>query len=100
MQQWRGLPDPTMEAAFFDTPLHREFAHFDARGSLPDESTILRFHHRLEKHKLADQILDTVNHLLRARGLLLKAGLDSCPVQAKFHPAKFTNFDAPRKWVI
>jgi IS5 family transposase len=81
-------------------PLYREFAQLGAHGRLPDESILLRFHHRLEKHKLADQILDTVNHLLRARGLLLKAGLDSCPVQAKFHPAKFTNFDAPRKWVI
>ena len=41
---------------------------------MPDESTILRFRHRLEKHKLADQILATVNDLLAAQGLLLKAG--------------------------
>ena len=38
------------------------------------ESTILRFRHRLEKHKLADQILATVNELLEQRGLLLKEG--------------------------
>jgi IS5 family transposase len=30
--------------------------------------------HRLEKHKLADQILATVNDLLIERGLLLKTG--------------------------
>ncbi|MNV30883.1 Transposase DDE domain protein [compost metagenome] len=41
---------------------------------MPDESTILRFRHRLEKHKLAEQILATVNDLLAAQGLLLKAG--------------------------
>jgi IS5 family transposase len=41
---------------------------------VPDESTILRFRHRLEKHKLAEQILATVNDLLAAQGLLLKAG--------------------------
>ena len=41
---------------------------------MPDESTILRFRHRLEKHKLADQILATVNDLLIQRGLLLKTG--------------------------
>ena len=41
---------------------------------MPDESTILRFRHRLEKHKLAEQILATVNELLAAQGLLLKAG--------------------------
>ena len=47
---------------------------------MPDESTILHFdktpspRHRLERHKLADQILATVNNLLEQRGLLLKAG--------------------------
>ena len=34
----------------------------------------MRFRHRLEKHKLAEQILETVNQLLTERGLLLKAG--------------------------
>ena len=74
MQQWFSLSDPAMEEAFFDTPLYREFAQLDAHGRLPDESTILRFRHRLERHKLADQILTCVNDLLSARGLLLKAG--------------------------
>ena len=74
MQQWFSLSDPAMEEAFFDTPLYREFARLDAHGRLPDESTILRFRHRLEKHKLAEQILEVVNELLTQRGLLLKAG--------------------------
>ena len=74
MQQWFTLSDPGMEEAFFDTPLYREFAQLDEFARLPDESTILRFRHRLEKHKLAEQILLTVNELLTQRGLLLKAG--------------------------
>lgn len=74
MQQWFTLSDPGMEEAFFDTPLYREFAQLDEYARLPDESTILRFRHRLEKHKLAEQILLTVNELLTQRGLLLKAG--------------------------
>ena len=61
MQQWFTLSDPAMEEAFFDTPLLREFAQLDAFARLPDESTILRFRHRLEKHKLAEQILATVH---------------------------------------
>lgn len=40
----------------------------------PDESTVLRFRHRLEKHKLAEQILATANELLEGQGLLRKAG--------------------------
>jgi IS5 family transposase len=74
MQQWFTLSDPVMEEAFFDTPLYREFAQLEEFGRLPDESTILRFRHRLEKHKLAEEILATVNDLLIERGLLLKAG--------------------------
>ncbi len=36
-----------MEDAFFDTPLYREFALLEEFGRQPDESTILRFQHRL-----------------------------------------------------
>ena len=64
-----------MEEAFFDTPQYREFAQLQEFARLPDESTILRFRHRLEKHKLAEQIMATVNDLLIGRGLLLKAGI-------------------------
>jgi len=69
-----------MEEAFFDTPLYREFAQLDAHGRLHNESTILRFGktpssgHWLEQHKLADQILVTMNDLLTAQRLMLKAG--------------------------
>lgn len=74
MQQWFSLSDPAMEEAFFDTPLYREFAQLPDFTRLPDESTILRFRHRLEEHKLAEKILQTVNDLLTERGLLLKVG--------------------------
>ena len=72
LQQWFALSDPAMEEAFMDVPLYGEFARLE--GRLPDESTILRIRHRLEKHKLADEILASVNRLLREQGLLLRAG--------------------------
>ena len=74
LQQWFTLSDPGMEEAFFDTPLLREFAQLEEFSRLPDESTILRFRHRLEKYKLAEQILRVVNDILLACGLLLKTG--------------------------
>lgn len=74
MQQWFTLSDPAMEEALHDIALFREFAGLGWDSRLPDESTILRFRHLLEKHKLAEQILATVNELLRDKGLLLKAG--------------------------
>ena len=74
MQQWFTLSDPAMEEAFFDTSLYREFARLKEFGRLPNESTIVRFRHRLENYKLAEQSLSVVNELLTAKGLLLKVG--------------------------
>ena len=75
MQQWFTLSDPAMEEALHDVPLMRDFCGLGGWDDrLPDESTILRFRHALEKHKLAEQILATVNALLSHKGLLLRAG--------------------------
>ena len=75
MQQWFTLSDPAMEEALHDVPLYREFAGLDNwHTRLPDESTILRFRHLLEQHKLAEQMFKLINELLIAKGLLLKAG--------------------------
>lgn len=75
MQQWFTLSDPAMEEALHDVPLFRDFAGLGGwNDGLPDESTILRFRHLLEEHKLAPDILKTINALLQAKGLLLRAG--------------------------
>ena len=75
MQQWFTLSDPAMEEALHDVPLFREFAGLDNWNMrLPDESTILRFRHLLEKHELASPMLAAVNAVLSRKGLLLKAG--------------------------
>ena len=74
MQQWFTLSDPAMEEALHDIALFREFAGLGWDSRIPDESTILRFRHLLEKHQLTDQILASINDLLRAKGLMLKAG--------------------------
>lgn len=75
MQQWFNLSDPAMEDALHDVPLFREFAGLGGWDDrVPDETTILRFRHLLEQHKLAPQILQVVNQLLTAKGLLLKSG--------------------------
>ena len=96
MQQWFSLSDLAMEEAFFDTPLYREFAQLDVHGRLPDESTILRFRHRLEKHKMADQVLVTINDLITEQGLLLKAGTEvDAPLIAA--PSSTKNKDKARQ---
>ena len=75
MQQWFNLSDPAMEEALHDVPLYREFARLgDVRSRLPDETTILRFRHLLERHDLAPDMLRLVNDLLQAKGLMLRTG--------------------------
>jgi IS5 family transposase len=75
--------------------VYREFAGLDEFSRMPDESTILRFRHRLEKHKLAEQILRIVNEQLSERGLLLKVGtaIDATLIPA---PSSTKNKDKAR----
>ena len=75
LQQWFGLSDRAMEEALHDVPLYCEFAKLEGttRG-LPDETTILRLRHLLERCDLAADMLRLVNDLLGAKGLLLRRG--------------------------
>lgn len=75
MKQWFGLSDPAMEEALYDMTSMRGFAGLSLSvGSIPDETTILHFRHLLEAHGLAKEILQAVNQLLRASGLVLRQG--------------------------
>jgi len=96
LQQWFGLSDPAMEEALHDVPLYREFAKLgDARARLPDETTILRFRHLLERHNLAPDMLRLVNDLLLAKGLMLRTGtaVDATLISA---PSSTKNADSER----
>jgi IS5 family transposase len=74
LQLWWNLSDPAMEEELHERPLYRRFVGLDGAARLPDESTILRFRHLLEKHQLAPQVLATINTGLAHQGLLLKTG--------------------------
>ncbi|MCA6218453.1 IS5 family transposase [Ideonella sp. B7] len=74
LQLWWNLSDPAMEEELHERPLYREFAGLSGRARLPDETTILRFRHLLEKQHLAPEILETINAHLAAQGLMLKTG--------------------------
>ena len=53
----------------------RRFAGIELQGhDIPDESTILRFRHLLEEHKLTEQIFSEIRSLLEEKRLLLKSG--------------------------
>lgn len=96
LQQWFGLSDPAMEEALHDVPLYREFARLDgATARLPDETTILRFRHLLERHDLAADMLRVVNDILQAKGLMMRTGtaVDATLIAA---PSSTKNADGER----
>ncbi|MGA9343406.1 MAG: IS5 family transposase [Rhodanobacteraceae bacterium] len=75
MQNWFGYSDPAMEEALYEVAPLRRFAGLSlARGSVPDETTILNFRRLLETHALAGRMLATINSYLTDRGLLLRQG--------------------------
>jgi transposase, IS5 family len=75
LQQWFGLSDQSMEEALLDVPLYRQFVGLlpDAER-VPDESTILRFRHRLAQHDLEATLTRLVNDVLHAKHLVLRTG--------------------------
>ena len=75
MQQWFNLSDPAMEDALYDSESMRRFAGIElSEDAIPDETTILRFRHLLEKHYLTQAIFGQIRTLLEQKRLLLKSG--------------------------
>jgi IS5 family transposase len=75
MQQWFNLSNPGVEEAFYESATLRRFAGVDLGAApAPDETTVLRFRHLLEKHELCGAMLDAVNPHLEAKGIRIATG--------------------------
>jgi transposase, IS5 family len=74
MEQWFNLSDPQAEDALYDIEPMRRFVGVElAEDTIPDETTILRFRHLLETHKLTAPTFAEVRGLLEEKELLLKS---------------------------
>src|SRR5881296_889477 len=75
LQQWFNLSDPAAEEALYDSRAMRAFVGIDlGREPVPDETTVMRFRHLLEEHKLGERIFEEVGRVLLKRGLRLSKG--------------------------
>jgi transposase, IS5 family len=75
LQQWFNLSDPAVEEALYDSPVMRQFAGIDLGSEpVPDETTVCKFRHLLEEHRLGGEILETVNLYLQQRGVRISTG--------------------------
>src|SRR5271165_5182305 len=75
LQQWFNLSDPAMEEALYDSAVMRQFVGIDlGQEPVPDETTVCKFRHLLEEHKLGGEMLQTVNLYLPSRGVRITTG--------------------------
>src|ERR1700688_1283561 len=75
LQQWFNLSDPAVEEALYDSAALRQFVGIDLGCEpVPDETTVCKFRHMLEEHRLGEQILGTVNLHLQAKGVRITTG--------------------------
>jgi transposase, IS5 family len=75
LRQWFNLSDPRAEDAIYDSESMRRFARVELGDDVvPDESTIPRFRHPLERHGLTQRLFATIAGLLEERRLLLRTG--------------------------
>jgi transposase, IS5 family len=96
LQQWFNLSDPQAEDAIYDSESMRRFARVElGEEGVPDESTILRFRHLLERHGLTQAIFDSITGLLAERRRLLRSGtiVDATIIAA---PSSTNNASATR----
>lgn len=94
MQQWYALSDPAMEDSLYDITSMRRFAGLSL-DNIPDESTILRFRHRLEQNNLPQKLFRKTEKYLSERNLIVSSGtiVDATIVAA---PSSTKNQDRKR----
>lgn len=75
LQQWFNLSDPGAEDALYESAVLRRFAGVDlGQAPAPDETTICKFRHLLERHDLGGRMLEAVNLHLEAKGIRIATG--------------------------
>jgi len=75
LQHWLNLSVPAAEEALYDSQALRNFVGIDlGREPAPDETTICKFRHLMEKHNLGDQLFHLVNRYLQENGMKVSWG--------------------------
>ena len=96
LQLWFNLSDPAAEEALYDSAAMRSFVGIDLGAeSAPDETTICKFRHLLEKHKLGKTLLRAVKEHLHRNGIKISNGtiVDATIISA---PSSTKNKDGKR----
>jgi len=75
LQLWYNLSDPGAEESLYDSASMRRFAGIETDADvIPDETSILKFRHLLETHKLTETLFAEINTHLAERGFIVGKG--------------------------
>jgi len=75
LQQWFNLSDPAVEEALYDSRAMRQFVGIDlGREPVPDETTICKFRHLLETHRIGEPLFARIGAYLTKQGLQVSRG--------------------------
>jgi IS5 family transposase len=96
LQQWFNLSDPAAEEALYESISMCRFVGIDlGKEPVPDETTICKFRHLLEKQQLGKKLFKEVGRYLQAQGLKIANGtiVDATIINA---PSSTKNRDKQR----
>lgn len=74
IHHWFNLADFACEEALYDSASLRRFAGIDLGCEAVPDTTLLKFRHLLETHKLGEKLFAEVGRVLQASGIKLKSG--------------------------
>lgn len=96
LQLWFNLSDPAVEEALYDSVAMRSFVGVDLGSeAAPDETTICKFRHLLERNGLGKVLLQATNQYLKENGMKIGNGtiVDATIIHA---PSSTKNKDGKR----
>lgn len=96
LAHWFNLADGALEEAVYDSEAMRQFLDIDlTRDLVPDETTLCKFRHLLERHDLGAKLFEEVGRHLQALGMKVNTGtmVDATIINA---PSSTKNKDKAR----
>lgn len=96
LQSWFNLSDEGLEDAIYDSYAMRKFMGINfCEEQAPDATTLLKFRHLIEEHKIAKQLFSAINYVIEQSGYMMRGGtiIDATIINA---PSSTKNADKKR----
>lgn len=75
LQCWFNLSDEGVEDAIYDSYAMRKFMGINFfEEQVPDATTLLKFRHLMEKHKIGEQLFRAINYVIEQSGYMMRGG--------------------------